>query len=167
MAWAVFLPVSRAEVVINEIMYHPSSENVAEEYIEVHNKGTNTVSLDGWRFSKGVTFTFSNNVTLAPDKYLIIMADQKTFQAKYPNVTNVVGDWLGVLSNQGEEIELEDASGQAVDSVTYADEGDWALRERGLPVNGHRGWEWLAEHDGLNKSLELVNPRLSNNSGQN
>jgi len=99
MAWIGFLPVSRAEVVINEIMYHPSSENVAEEYIEVHNKGTNTVSLDGWRFSKGVTFTFSNNVTLASGGYLVVAADREAFQAKYPNVTNVVGDWLGVLSN--------------------------------------------------------------------
>lgn len=158
--------MSGAEVLINEIMYHPSSEQTGEEYIELYNPGTNSVSLAGWRFSKGISLVFSNNAVIQPGGYLVLVANRGVFQIKYPNVTNVVGDWQGVLSNQGEEIELENAMGQAVDSVTYADEGDWALRERGPLMNGHRGWEWLAEHDGLGKSLELVSPQLSNNSGQ-
>lgn len=157
-----------SDIVINELMYHPSSQNVREEYIELHNIGTNTVPLQGWRVSKGVDFTISNAITLPPDGYLVIAADVTAFNAKYPGVTNVVGGWTGVLGNNGEEVEIENALGENEDSVVYSNEGDWAVRERGpLFNNGHRGWVWLAEHDGLGKSLEVVNPRVSNNSGQN
>src|SRR5687767_7999763 len=34
----------RADVMVNEIMYHPSSENVLEEYIELHNRGATNVN---------------------------------------------------------------------------------------------------------------------------
>ncbi|HKQ39131.1 MAG TPA: CotH kinase family protein, partial [Verrucomicrobiae bacterium] len=157
-----------SDIVINEIMYHPSSQNVREEYIELLNIGTNSVPLRGWSVSKGVDFTITNDVALAPNAYLVIAADLAAFQAKYPLVTNVVGGWTGVLANGGEEVEIEDAAGNNVDSVVYANEGDWALRQRGpLFANNHRGWVWLAEHDGLGRSLELINPRTSNNSGQN
>src|SRR5688572_28689034 len=157
-----------SDIVINELMYRPSSQNVREEYVELHNIGTNSVSLLGWSISKGVDFTITNDITLAPGGYLVIAADIAVFQGKYPTVTNVIGGWTGVLANGGEEVEIEDALGENVDSVVYANEGDWALRQRGpLFVNGHRGWAWLAEHDGMGRSLELVNARFSNNSGQN
>ena len=50
------------------------------------------------------------------------------FQANYPGVVNVLGGWSGQLSNNGERIRLVDKPGDTVDSVTYADEGDWAVR---------------------------------------
>src|SRR6185503_7157138 len=31
----------------------------------------------------------------------------------------------------------------------------------------HRGWIWFKPHDGFGRSLELINPNLSNNNGQN
>lgn len=167
-AFCVTFSSFASDIVINEIMYHPSSQNVREEYIELLNIGTNTVPLRGWRVSKGVEFTITNDVDLAPGDYLVIAADVAAFRAKYPSATNVVGGWTGVLANGGEEVEIEDVTGQNVDSVVYANEGDWALRQRGpLFANNHRGWVWLAEHDGLGRSLELINPHTSNNSGQN
>ena len=148
-------------------MYHPSSERVEEEYIELYNHGTNTVSLQGWQFSRGVSFTFTNDVMLAPGEYLVVAADPAAFSAKYPLVANVVGGWTGQLSNSGEDIELENALGEREDLVSYADDGDWGIRVRGPLDSGHYGWEWFAEHDGLGKSLELRNPDQGENTGQN
>ena len=37
-------------IVINEIMYHPHSERVADEYIELFNRSDQAVNLQGWRF---------------------------------------------------------------------------------------------------------------------
>ena len=85
----------------------------------------------------------------------------------HPGVTNVVGGWSGHLSNSGERIRLVDNAGRLVDSVTYADEGDWSVRARGPLDHGHMGWIWLDDHDGGGKSLELVNKTLSNDYGQN
>ena len=159
------LPV-RAAVLINEVMYHPSSENILEEYIELFNSGPASEPLAGWHCSKGVQFTFPN-VTLAPGGFLVVAADLATFTNKYPGLTNVIGNWTGRLSNSDEEIELRNALNSVVDTVAYADEGDWALRQRGPLDHGHHGWLWFAAHDGGGQSLELINPILSNQHGQN
>ena len=155
-----------AGVVINEIMYHPASENSAEEYVELLNTDADPVDLTGWRFSRGVDLVFPAGTTLDAGAYLVIAADLATFSATYGGGINVVGPWQGSLNNSFEEIELEDALGDRVDRVTYADEGDWAVR-RSINSGGVSGWDWLAEHDGRGKSLELIHPELSNRRGQN
>ncbi len=86
-------------MVINEIMYHPSSENSLEEYIELLNLGPNSVNLNGWSFARGVDFTFPN-IDVAAGGYLVVAADTDTLQAKYPGITSVVGPWSGQLSNR-------------------------------------------------------------------
>jgi hypothetical protein len=154
------------DVIISEIMYHPSSENSKEEYIELLNTATNDVSLNGWSFKSGIQFTFTN-VTLLAGAYLVVASDVATFKSKYPSVNNVVGGWQGLLSNSDEEIELEDAFGKGVDSPHYANEGDWGVRRRGPMDHLHQGWVWVAEHDGGGKSLELINPSMPNKQGQN
>ncbi|MCA9246288.1 MAG: lamin tail domain-containing protein [Planctomycetales bacterium] len=153
-------------IVINEIMYHPSSEDARDEYIELKNVTAAPVSLDGWRLTSGVDFTFPN-VTIQPGEFLVIAADATHFAANYPSVTNVVGGWTGQLANSGEKIELTNQLGVREDRVTYADEGDWAVRAVGPVLAGTAGWIWDAPHDGLGKTLELINPLMTNNQGQN
>jgi len=155
------------QVVINEIMYHPSSENILEEYIELYNLSAESVDMSGWAFSNGVAFVFPEATIVASGAYLVVAAEVATFSAKYPGVTNVIGGWDGRLSNKSEEIELDDAMGTRVDRVTYADQGHWAQRELGPVEFQHRGWQWSDAHDGGGKSLELINPVLSNQYGQN
>jgi hypothetical protein len=158
-------------VVINEIMYHPyhalnTPENMGLEYIELYNKGNSPVNLSGWRFSDGVEFVFPD-VTLNNGNYLVVAADVNVFKAKYPSVTNVVGGWVGRLSNSGENIVLSDNLGMVIDRVHYADEGDWAVRALGPLDHSHRGWQWSDTHDGGGRSLELINPNMPNEYGQN
>jgi len=151
-------------VVISEIMYHPASELDSEEWIELYNAGPDSVNLAGWRINRGVDYTFPS-MTLNAGAYLVVAADVAAFQAAHPGVGNVVGGWVGRLSNSGEEIEIEDASGERVDLVHYADEGDWATR-RVWPQDPN-GWEWYSEADGLGRTLELRNSSLPNNRGAN
>ncbi len=166
--WIVsLLGQAHAQVRITEIMYHPSSEKPAEEFVELQNLAPTNVSLAGWRFSKGISFTFTNNVVLPPGGLLVVVADTNAFAGKYPGVTNYVGNWTGTLNNTGEAIQLEDASGNTVDEVFYADEGDYAVRVRGAQDYNHRGWEWQATHDGAGKSLERIQPALTGECGQN
>src|SRR5688500_5119296 len=115
-----------SQVVINEIMYHPSSENVAEEYIELRNLASTNVNLSGWTISRGIDFTFPSNTILQANGYLVVAANRQVFTNKYPGVLNVVGNWAGILSNSRNDIDLEDANGDGIDRVEYADEGDWA-----------------------------------------
>ncbi|MBL9134419.1 MAG: lamin tail domain-containing protein, partial [Verrucomicrobiales bacterium] len=153
-------------VVLSEIMYRPASANPAHEFVELLNPGTTPVSLDHWQFTRGIRYAFSNLV-LEPGGTVVVAADPSAFATVYPNVSPVVGPWQGTLSNSGETLELVDAAGRLADFVHYATEGDWARRRRGPVSVDAQGWEWFAEHDGLGKSLELIQPRLSNDSGQN
>jgi len=159
------------EVLINEIMYHPyhphpGAENIGTEYIELFNRGSEPVNLAGWKFNNGVDFLFPD-ITLGSGEYLVVAGNVNAFTAKYPGVNNVIGGWDGRLSNSGEMIELVNNLGVRIDWVRYADEGDWALRELGPVDRSHRGWVWSNEHDGGGKSLELINPILPNEYGQN
>ncbi|MGB0384091.1 MAG: lamin tail domain-containing protein [Ardenticatenaceae bacterium] len=161
-AWAQ----AASDVVVSEIMYHPSSGDPGDEFIELYNRGASAVSVENWAFTDGVAFTFPN-VSIAANDYLVVAADVTAFQAKYPGITNVVGPWDGKLSNSGEKIELEDENGDRVAAFRYADEGPWAVRREGPLDFNHRGWIWEADHDGLGPSLELINPNLTYEEGHN
>ncbi len=117
-------------VVINEIMFDSFSGRTTEEWIELANVTGSPINLTGWRFTKGVNFTFPN-VSVPANGYLVVAANLATFQSNYPGVTNVTGGWIGSLANSDETIELETALDESVDSVHYASEGDWARRQRG------------------------------------
>ncbi len=181
--WTYVLDTNASGVVISEIMYLSPSGNPREEYIELFNRGGGTVNLSGWRIRRGLEFTFATNTVIRGGGYLVVAADLQVFTNKYPGVTNVTGGWLKVrtataagavltdyenkLSNTRNTLELENAAGQRIDLVSYADGGDWAVRQRGFNDGGFRGWRWKTEPDGLGKSLELINPGLPNEFGQN
>ena len=160
-------------IVINELMYHPlqpqfAAEPLGEEFVELYNRGATNVNLNGWRFNKGISFTFTN-VILPAGGYLVVSPDTNTFLSHYGAIPGaiLVGNWTGTLGNNGETIELKDAAGDVVDSIPYATEGDWAIRQRGPLDLNHRGWEWYCESDGAGKSMERRNPALPGDSGQN
>jgi hypothetical protein len=176
------------QIVINEIMYHPGNgdwgetgyvaENPKEEFIELYNRGTTAVDLGGWKLTQGVNYTLPAGTTIAAGGYLAVVADAATFTAKYPTVTNYVGGWIQNvpnndegLANNGEKVELSDPNGNRIDAVTYASEGDWALRRIGDQYPGQtswwRGWTYTTGADAGTKSLELINSALSNDQGQN
>lgn len=118
------------KVLINEIMFNPRTGQSAHEWIELHNVSSSLINLAGWRFTRGVQFTFPN-VSLPAGGYLVVAADPVAFQNNYPGIANYVGGWTGRLANSDETIELRTALDEEVDSVHYATEGDWARREGG------------------------------------
>ncbi|MFP6882695.1 MAG: lamin tail domain-containing protein [Roseibacillus sp.] len=168
------LPSAIANPVINEIFYHEdhglNPENALAEWIEFHNPTPTAMTLAGWSLTRGVSFTFPPNASIPANGFVVVAADVATFNTVHPGVdngSNIFGPWTGRLRNSGETIELSDATGTPADRVKYADDGDWGVRTRGPMDLGHEGWAWDAPHDGGGASLELMNPALSNNEGQN
>ena len=160
-----------AAPVINEIMFHPPgapAENPAEEWIEIFNPDAAVVNIAGWKLSKGVAFTIPGGATLPAGGYLVVAADVAAFNAAHPGFSGtVIGGWTGRLSNSGEQVQLDNALGAKVCDVSYADQGDWALRGRGVLSFSHKGWDWFCEADGGGRTIELRNPALGIGSGQN
>jgi len=156
---------SAKNIVINEIMFNPTSGNELEEFIELVNIGSLPISIDGWQLDSGVNFTFPD-VTVAAGEFLVISADTTTFEAIYGAIPKVLGNWTGKLSNSSERLRLIDDNGDQVDEVRYHDQGDWARRVR-TSIGNEPGWDWVSPADGQGSSLELIDQALSNKQGQN
>ncbi len=154
-------------VLIDEIMYHPASENLNESYVELYNPGPGATNLSGFKFTKGFTYVFPSNTMLAAGAYLVVAADSAAFASRYPGVTNFVAGWAPPMSTH---VQLSDASGSTVSDVNFSKDGDWAART--LTTNypaayGQLSWEWYVPHDGQGSSLELMNPNLPNSYALN
>ena len=134
-------PCASAQVVISEMMYQPVGGNT-NEFIELHNVGTNTVDLGGWSFSAGITYSFGYPTVLGPGAYLVICVNRAAFALLYPDVTNLApAVYGGQLSNSGETVTLANANGYPAFSVTY-----------------NTSDPWPAAAAGLGSSLVLINP---------
>ncbi|MAT72712.1 MAG: hypothetical protein CMJ58_24800 [Planctomycetaceae bacterium] len=131
-------------VVINEIHYDPDLNTEQVEFIELINTGNAPVDLTGWRIDEAVDFSFPEAAEIAAGGYFVVAQNAVDFQAKYGVVPD--GEWeLGDrLRNEGETIELFDASNSLIDVVSYKPGFPW-------PTTGEYG-----------SSLELINPGLDN-----
>jgi len=138
-------PPLASDLVINELHYHPASGNDAEEFVEIHNRGTNSAALEKWRLSGGVSYTFPTGTSLPAGGYLVVAKDSPKLLAAHPNLypTRVLGDFSGKLAKGGDTIRLDkphellstNQSGQlitnkvhiVVDEVSYRSAGRWGL----------------------------------------
>ena len=101
------VPLVRAEdadIVINEIMYHPPDDLEAMEYIELYNSGGTPVDLSGWKFTKGIGYTFPAGTVIQPDDYLVVCRMLDEFRVVYGEDITALGDFKKSLSNKGERI---------------------------------------------------------------
>ena len=117
-------PVFVADVVINEIHYHPAGDSEhLEEFVELYNHGQQAVDLGGWSFT-GIEFVIPQGTILGAGDYVVVCRNAEHISNAY-GVANVLGDFAGQLSNSGERISLLDGDGAFVDAVRYSDGGEW------------------------------------------
>ncbi|MBN2183661.1 MAG: lamin tail domain-containing protein [Sedimentisphaerales bacterium] len=141
-----FIPVIHADVsaqvVINEIHYHPDINTEPVEFIELHNPSAGPVDISGWYFS-GITYVFPAGSTIAAGGYVIVSENQKELLIKFHKTS--FGPFEGKLSNEGEHIVLYNAAGETIDEVDYGSDFPW-------PISAN----------GEGASMELLNPSLDN-----
>ncbi|MCC6132698.1 MAG: lamin tail domain-containing protein, partial [Acidobacteria bacterium] len=113
-------------VVLNEIHYHPASDLQTDEFLELHNAGATPVSLAGWTLRGGLEFAFPDSAAIEPGAYLVLARDPARIAALHAlDVSQILGPWVGALANEGETIELAQASGSTVDRIPYLDAYPW------------------------------------------
>ncbi len=146
----LFTMVLHAQIVITEISYNPPESGVDSlEYIEIYNASENEMDLDGWYFSSGVEYTFSNT-SLMPGDYFVVAVNINAMQSVLSTSADL---FIGALTNGGELIELADDGGNIIDVVDYSDSGDWPSSANGT--------------DGGGSSIELCDVDSDNNVGSN
>ncbi len=147
-----FLVAADAQVVINEIHYHPverpkfdSAGNAiygdtllaanlssdVHEFVELYNPTAATVDIGGWKLGGGIGFTFAPGTTIAAGGYKVIARDVTRIQGVY-GISGVLGPYSGTLGNGGDAVKLTNASTGTVDSVSYSSSFPWAITANAL-----------------------------------
>ena len=104
---------------ITEIMYNPLGGSI-HEYIELKNTGNMTVDLSRAKFTNGISHTFETSV-LQAGATIVLANDMNAFHERYGEAPD--GQFSGNLSNSGEKIRLETATGIGILEFNYDD--DW------------------------------------------
>jgi hypothetical protein len=138
-------PEVRTAVVINEIMFRPPSSHSSGEFIELHNRSAESVSLAGWQFDEGINYTFPAGATLAPGGHVVVAQNPGYMTTHYPGLSQVFGPFAGTLRNRGERLRLLDERGNPADIVHY-----------------ETGGQWPQATGGEGSSLELIHPDMDN-----
>jgi len=117
-----FLPQSAnaQSVVINEIAWMGTLNSANDEWVELYNDAENSINLDGWQLvaQDGTPKIKLSGLIPANGFYLLERTDDDT-------VPKISADkiYTGALGNNGENLELYDASGNLIDSASCA--SDW------------------------------------------
>lgn len=115
-------PMEYSDVEISELLasnskYAPDENGLYQDYIELHNKSSETVDLSGWFLSdnpdKLMQWKLPDGFVLGPGECKIVYASGQDKDNKdYPHAS------FG-LSTEGETVTLTDPNGRIADQVTY------------------------------------------------
>ncbi|MCS7075043.1 MAG: lamin tail domain-containing protein, partial [Bacteroidia bacterium] len=148
------VPATVGDVIITELL--PDPDPVVglpnQEFVEIHNRSSNLISLNGWIFSDGSTNAVLGNRLLAPGEYLILTANANV--SLYQSFGSVLGlSSLPSLNNSGDNLKLFDNNGTIIDSVNYSitwyqdpnkDDGGWTLERIGITTACTGAANWRA-----------------------
>lgn len=129
-------------VVINEIFYHAPDDLEDLEWIELHNPDASAADISGWKVAGGILFEFPAKSVITAGGYVVLCKNSKLFKECYD--VPVDGEFRKSLSNNGDTVDLIDASGKRVDHIKYGTKAPWP-----------------AAADGASSSLERITPSAS------
>ncbi len=150
------VPASPDNLVVSEIMYHPSDPTAAEniagytddsffEYVELQNISAAVLDLTGVRFTAGIDYAFAAGTQLQPGARITVPSSRAAFLMRYPGAaaTLAAGEFNNGtnLNNAGEGLTLVSAAGVSIKDFSYDDNPPWPTAP-----------------DGAGYSLVLINP---------
>ncbi|MFW6146733.1 MAG: lamin tail domain-containing protein, partial [Planctomycetota bacterium] len=170
------------DVVINELMYHPSAEPL-HEYVELYNRTDADVALwdhfepgdgydpmdVGWAFTDGVDFTFpagslDGAYVPAGGYALVVGIDPATFRTTYgiPDAVPIYGPFENDtrLSNGGERVALSRPGKPETKSPPPGETAPYVPYIEIEKITYDDDPPWPTEPDGLGPSLERIGPAL-------
>lgn len=146
---SLFVPIDSIAqgVIINEIMYAPSSGK--PEWIELYNASSQPVDIQNWIIFDATSprpVITANSYVIEPDGYVVIAKDA-TILSEWPALTPhlIVMDRIPVLNNTGDDITLARSDTSTIDYIRY--QSSWG---------GSNG-----------KSLERIDPLSATNTSSN
>lgn len=143
---------AQSDLVITEILYNQPGNDTLE-FIELYNKGSQSINMSGYKVTSGFGFVFPD-YTLKPGGYVVVARYASFFKETF-GLTPLQWD-SGGLSNTGEKIVIKTPSGLIADSVEYDNKSPWDKKADGkgsslvlCDVNADNsfGYFWAASND--------------------
>ncbi len=133
---------AQTSVLINEIHYHPASEDSSEEFIELYNRSSSPADISFWGITDEVLFYFPEGAFIPGHGFAVVAKDPKRIEGLH-GIRGVYGPYARSLSNAGGVVRLVDEQQVGVCEVFYSDAPPWPTAA-----------------DGDGPSLELKQPEL-------
>jgi hypothetical protein len=160
---SVSIGAEKKALVINEMMFDPLPGQ--NEWVEFYHRGTIPVDIARWKFTDRPTASGANTFIVTASSRIIqpgdfvVVAAETSILSIFPYlrspstnthlfILNRSGGFS--LNNDGDDVVLLDATGRAIDSVSYSS-----------------SWHHPDVTDTKGRSLERINPNLDSNDRRN
>jgi len=120
---ATFSVTGAQNIVVTEMMYHPSGGEEFE-FIELKNISGFDLDISKISFVDGITFSFdeSSVTNLKKNDYVVVVKSNSAFASRYDtNDILIAGEYEGGLKNSNEKIEIQGTAGETWLAYTYFD----------------------------------------------
>jgi len=138
------------DVIINEIGAYPTSTH---EWIEIWNKGGESIDIKDWKFWENSTnhslkSATSSDSVISPGEYGAIVQNSDIFLKDYPEFVGSIFDssWTS-LNEGGEEIGLKDGQGNFVEKFVYLPTTKFSLERLNSTLNDYTSLNWQENID--------------------
>lgn len=103
---------AHAAVSISEVAWMGTAVSANDEWIELHNNGTQAIAVDGWQLTDEANFNITLAGSLPSGAYGVL---ERTDDASAPGSALMI--YTGSLTNAGATLSLYDAGGSLIDRV--------------------------------------------------
>ncbi|MCH8942829.1 MAG: lamin tail domain-containing protein [Bacteroidetes bacterium] len=106
-------------IIINEIMYSPSSTQ--NEWIELYNRSDSVINIRNWSLSdNGTTVSITNkDFILAPKSFVVLSQDSSLLNIFTNSIQLLIIPNMPSLNNSGDAVIIHDSLGLLIDSLSY------------------------------------------------
>lgn len=131
-------------IVISEFISNPTLEgnDGAEEWVELHNPGSEPVDLAGWRIEDGAGGDTIDSLVVPPNGHAVIAGRSVQFTATVPVFRPKDGTIGGGLNNGGDVIRLVDPGGVTIDQLTFGSGSDIPAPGEGRSLGRNEAGDW-------------------------
>lgn len=109
---------ARGDIVVNEIMYAPTSPE--PEWVEIFNKSEKTINLKNYKIADNndTSVVVTEFVVLSPGEFLVVSKDS-SIRSYYSTPLKLVVKSFPALNNDSDKVILLDSLNRTIDSLQY------------------------------------------------
>ena len=145
-------PVINEDIIVNEY-YSQDSGSDPFDWIEIFNKGGDSIDISGWFIKDGSSkyFRIPENTQLGGQQYLVVCKDTNNFRSFFHSDQRLIGNFNFTLGLSRDDINLFNGVYVPVKSIMYDEDSNWpdskdkirlsvALIDTSLTEDDGRNW---------------------------